>query len=261
MFAPYMLDAWIVATLVALAAGCAGYFVVLRGAGFAAHALPMAAFPGAALAGLLGIARFYGLAVFALGGVAGLAWLKRAQRPDAATALVLVAMLGLGALFLSLSGQYSNAVYALLFGQILGVGAADLPPAFAIGLGVPVVLLLCFRPLTYSALAPDLASVRGLSGAGLDLLFLGLLAVTSAVALPIAGALLVFTLMVGPAAAAHNLVRAPLPALGLSMALAVLIAWAALALAYLTGLPSGFFVGMLSAAVYLAARLKRRLSP
>jgi hypothetical protein len=45
------------------------------------------------------------------------------------------------------------------------------------------------------------------------------------------------------------------------MALAVLIAWAALALAYLTGLPSGFFVGMLSAAVYLAARLKRRLSP
>jgi len=260
MFAPYMQDAWIVASLVALAAGCAGYFVVLRGAGFAAHALPMAAFPGAALAGLLGIARFYGLAVFALAGVAGLTWLKRAQRPDAAAALVLVALLGLGALFLSLSGEYANSVYALLFGQVLGVGAADLPPAFAIGLGVPAVLLLCFRPLTFSALAPDLAAARGLSCAGLDLLFLGLLAVTAAVALPIAGALLVFTLMVGPAAAARYLVRAPLPALGLSMVLALLIAWAALALAYLTSLPSGFFVGTLSAAVYLAARLKRGIN-
>jgi zinc/manganese transport system permease protein len=258
MFAPYMLDAWITATLVALAAGCTGYFVVLRRAGFAAHALPMAAFPGAALAGLLGIARFYGLALFALGGAAALAWLHRRQRPDAAAALVLAALLGLGALFLSLSGHYGNAVYALLFGQILGAGAADLPPACAVGLGVPAVLLLAFRPLTYSALAPDLAAARGLSGAGLDLLFLTLLAVTAAVALPIAGVLLVFTLMVGPAAAAHNLSRAPLPALVLSMGLAVGMSWAALALAYLTGLPSGFFVGTVAAAGYLAARGWRR---
>ncbi len=259
MFAPYLQDAWIVATLIALAAGCAGYFVVLRGAGFAAHALPMAAFPGAALAGLLGIAQVYGLAAFALAGVAGLTWLKRAQRPDAAAALVLVALLGLGALFLSLSGGYANAVYALLFGQILGVGPADLPPALAIGLGVPALLLACFRPLSYSAIAPDIAAARGLSGARLDVLFLGLLAVTAAIALPLAGALLVFTLMVGPAAAARQLAPAPLPALGLSMALALLIVWAALALAWLTSLPSGFFVGVGSALVYAAARLWRRV--
>lgn len=254
MFEPYLLYGWIVASLVAVAAGCAGFFVVLRGETFAAHALPMAAFPGAAAAALFGVARIDGLVVAALGGVALLLWLKRGQRNDAATALALVALLALGALCLSLSGRYEDAVYALLFGQIFAVGPADVAPALALAVLVPCVLLAGFRPLILSALSPDLAALRGAGGGWSDGLFLTLLSLAAAVALPITGALLVFSLMTGPAGAACQLARSPKTALALSVALAVALIWSALALSYLTDWPVGFFTGVLAAALYLAAR-------
>lgn len=261
MFAPYLLIGWIVATFVALAAGCAGFFVVIRRETFAAHALPMAAFPGAAAAALFGITQIYGLIAAACFGTVLLLWFKRGQRNDAATALALVALLGLGALFLSLSGRYAAAVYALLFGQIFGLGSGDVAPALVLGLLVPLVLLMAFRPLLLSALSPDLAGLRGMKSAASNVLFLALLALASAFALPVTGALLVFSLMTGPAAAACLLVRAPGAAMALSAGLALVLVWAALALSYLTAWPVGFFTGVLAAAFYLSARTWRRVRP
>jgi zinc/manganese transport system permease protein len=261
MFAPYLLNAWIVASLVALAAGFAGFFVVLRRETFAAHALPMAAFPGAAAAALFGLAPFTGLVVAALGGVGLLLWLKRGQRNDAATALVLVALLALGALFLSLSGRYADAVYALLFGQIFGAAPGDVPPALLIGLLVPLILLASARPLLLGALSPELAHVRGMGNGRTDIVFLLVLAFSAALALPVTGALLVFSLMTGPAGAACILVRAPQAALALSVALALVLIWSALALSYATGWPAGFFTGALAAVLYGAARMWRKSRP
>jgi zinc/manganese transport system permease protein len=257
MFSAYFLNGWIVASLVAVASGCAGFFVVLRRESFAAHALPMAAFPGAAAAALFGVGQVYGLVAAALGGVGLLLWLKRKQRNDAATALALVALLGLGALFLSLSGRYANAVYALLFGQIFAVGPGDVAPALALGLGVSLVLLAGFKPLLLSALSPDLATLRGMGSRGSEILFLTVLALASALALPVTGALLVFSLMTGPAGAACLLARGPKAGMALAVALALALIWSALALSYATGWPAGFFTGTLAAAMYLAARMWR----
>ena len=261
MFAPYLLDAWIVSSLVAVASGCAGFFVVCRRESFAAHALPMAAFPGAAAAALFGVGQVYGLVVAALGGVALLLWLKRGQRSDAATALLLVALLALGSLFLSLSGRYADSVYALLFGQIFAVGPDDVLPAAILGLAVPAVLLSGFRPLLLSALSPDLAMVRGIGCTRIEILFLSVLALAAALALPVTGALLVFSLMTGPAGAACIMVRSPRAALALSVALALALIWSALALSYLTGWPAGFFTGVLAALLYLAPRIWRTARP
>ncbi|WP_297494610.1 metal ABC transporter permease [Acidocella sp.] len=258
MFAPYLLDGWLAATLVALAAGCAGFFVVARRETFAAHALPMAAFPGAAAASLLGVAQVYGLIVAAGFGTMLLLWLKRRQRNDTATALALVSLLGLGALFLSLSGRYAAAVYALLFGQVFGLGPGDVLPAMVLAVLVPLVLLGAFRPLLLSALSPELASRGGMHGTVSNAVFLLVLALTSAFALPVTGALLVFSLMTGPAAAACLLARAPGTAMALSVGLALALIWAALALSYLTGWPAGFFTGVLAAVLYLLARMWRR---
>jgi zinc/manganese transport system permease protein len=257
MLAPYLLDGWIVATLVALACGCAGFFVVVRRASFAAHALPMAAFPGAAAAVLFGVGQIYGLVVAALLGVGLLLWLKRGQRSDAATALALVALLALGALFLSLSGRYGEAVYALLFGQIFAAGPDDVAPAAVLSVLVPLALLAGFRPLLLSALSPDLAAVRGVRCLWADGLFLCLLALAAALALPVTGALLVFSLMTGPAGAACVLARGPKTGMALSVLLALALIWTALALSYLTGWPAGFFTGVLAAVLYLAARMWR----
>ena len=217
MFSGFMLNTWVVATVIAVVAGCVGFFVVLRGATFAAHALPLGAFPGAAAADLLGVDALWGLFVFALAGVIGIAQFGRRQRNDVATALTLIALLGFGTLCLSLSGHYAQGVYGLLFGQVIGVSATDIPPVLAASVIVVAVIGLCFRPLLLSSVSADLGAAGGIPAARMNLLFLTVLALATAMALPVVGALLVFSLMVGPASAARAFTSRPVPAMTLSV--------------------------------------------
>src|SRR5215831_10213154 len=124
MFSGYMVNTWTVATIVAVIAGVVGFFVVLRGSAFPAHAIPKGAFAGAAGASLLGINTLIGLAAFSLLGALAIGTLGRRGRQDVVTALALVLMLALGAAFLSLTTQYEPEIYSLLFGEILGVSTS-----------------------------------------------------------------------------------------------------------------------------------------
>jgi zinc/manganese transport system permease protein len=260
MFSSFMLNTWLVASMVALVAGLVGFFVVLRGATFAAHALPLGTFPGAAAASLLGINQFFGLAGSAILGVAGISLLARRQRHEVATALTLITLLGLGTLFLSLSSQYAQGVYALLFGEVLGISRAEVLPVALISLAAGGAILLLFRPLLLSAASEDLSAVRGAPPGLIDLLFLAILGLTTAMALPVVGALLVFSLMVGPAAAARAMTARPLPAMLLSAGIALVMAWGAIALSYLSNWPVGFFVGALAALAYAIGRGWERMT-
>src|ERR1700722_693375 len=107
MFSGFMVNAWLVATIVAVVGGAIGFFVVLRGSAFVAHAVPNGSFAGAAGATLAGVSTLLGLGVFSLGGALGIGLLGRRGRHDVATALTLVFMLGLGALFLSFNAGYA----------------------------------------------------------------------------------------------------------------------------------------------------------
>ena len=156
MFDDFMVNTWIAATLVAIVAGIVGFFVVIRGASFAAHALPLSAFPGAAAANLMGVNPLIGLLVFSGLGVTGISQLARHGRRDLATALSLVMLLGLGALFLSRTTEYFQAVYALLFGQVLGVSNADLGPVAVLGAVSVALIVILFRPLLLSSVSPEL---------------------------------------------------------------------------------------------------------
>jgi zinc/manganese transport system permease protein len=250
MFSSFMTNTWIVASIVAAVAGFVGFFVVIRGASFAAHALPLGTFPGAAAASLAGVNPLIGLVGFAVLGVIGISWLGRHERREVATALCLIMLLGLGALFLSMTNEYSQEVYALLFGEVLGIGNSDLVPVAAIGAFSIVVMAALFRPLLLSSVSPELAQARGVSSAGMELVFLTILALATAMALPVVGVLLVFSLMIGPASAARTLTDRPLLAISLSVGISLIIVWAAIALSYVSNWPVGFFVGALAAASY-----------
>jgi zinc/manganese transport system permease protein len=254
MFSSFMTNTWIVASIVAVVAGAVGFFVVLRGSSFAAHALPLGTFPGAAAASLLGVSDLVGLVAFAGLGVLGISQFGRRGRHEVAVALTLVTLLGLGTLFLSMTREYSPQVYALLFGEVLGVSAEEILPVALLGALSVVLILLLFRPLLLDALSPDLAAARGISHGWIEFGFLSVLALATAMALPVVGALLVFSLMVGPAAAARALTDRPLAALLLSVALALLAVWASIALSYVSDWPVGFFVGTLGAVLYALGR-------
>ena len=126
MFSGFMANAWEVATIVAVVAGVVGFFVVLRGSAFPAHAIPNGAFAGAAGANLIGVNPLIGLGVFSLGAALGIGSLGRRGRADVATALALVMMLALGAAFLSQSTEYEPQIFSLLFGEILGVSQSQI---------------------------------------------------------------------------------------------------------------------------------------
>ena len=256
MFTGLMLNTWITASVVAVIAGMTGFFAVLRGSTFAAHAIPNGAFAGAAGATLLGLNVIWGLAVFALGGALGIGALGaesrgRRARTDVVTALVLVVMLGLGALFLSVGTSYAEETYALLFGEVFGISRGEVLPIVGLGVVAAVAIGVAFRPLMLTSALPEVAEASGVSTRRAELYFLVVMALAAAMTVPVVGALLMFSLMIGPAAAARSVTARPGVALGLSVVIALVTVWLSIALSYRTNWPLGFFVGALGAVFYL----------
>ena len=257
MFETFMIHTWIASTIIAATAGILGFFVVLRRSAFAAHALPLATFPGAAAAQLLGIQPLWGLLGFVAIAVVLLHQLQRLGRKDVAAGLVLVTLLAVGSLLLSMTNSYAPAVFSLLFGQVLGVSAADLWPVAIIASLVLIGSLCLYRPLLLQSAFPELAVSRGISAGVIDILFLGLLGLVTAMAMPVVGALLVFSLLIAPAAAAQSLSARPLQALLLAVMFSVGMIWVAIALSFWTNWPIGFFVGTMGALLFTSARMFR----
>jgi zinc/manganese transport system permease protein len=251
MFAAgFMMNAWITATIVAVVAGVVGYFVVLRGAAFPAHAIPKGAFAGAAGASLLGINTLIGLAVFSLLGALGIGSMGRRGRQDVVTALALVMMLALGAAFLSRTTEYEPQIYSLLFGEVLGVSTNQITPVLLLGIVCIAAVAVIYRPLLLSSIVPEVAEARGVRGRLIEICFLVIVALATAMTVPVVGALLIFSLMIGPPAAARSLTSRPGLAMIGSVLIALVTVWVAIAAAYLWNWPVGFFVGALGALSY-----------
>jgi zinc/manganese transport system permease protein len=254
MFASFMTNTWTVATIVAVVAGVVGYFVVLRGSAFPAHAIPKGAFAGAAGASLLGINTLIGLGVFSLLGALGIGSLGRRGRHDVVTALALVMMLALGAAFLSRTTQYEPQIYSLLFGEVLGVSSTEILPVAVLGIVCIAAIAVLYRPLMLSSIVPEIAEAKGIRSHRMEICFLIVVALATAMTVPVVGALLIFSLMIGPPAAARSLTSRPVLAMILSVVIALVTVWAAIAASYLYNWPVGFFVGVLGALSYGVGR-------
>jgi len=266
MFSGFMVNAWEIGTIVAIVGGVVGFFVVLRGAAFPAHAIPNGAFAGAAGANLLGINPLIGLGVFSLGAALGIGRLTRRGRADAVTALALVMMLALGAAFLSQSSEYEPEIFSLLFGEILGVSRGQIVPVAVLGAFCVLFVGVLYRRLLLTSLAPEIAAAQGLRPELVDTAFLVVIACATTMTVPVVGALLIFTLMIGPPAAARCFTDRAEIALALSVVLALVTVWAALACSYVSNWPVGFYVSVFSAAWYgigrgYAAWYRRRGTP
>ncbi|HVC81169.1 MAG TPA: metal ABC transporter permease [Chloroflexota bacterium] len=253
---PFMQNALLTGSIAAALAGVVGFFIVLRGVSFAAHALGQIGFAGAAGAVLIGVAPLWGLVVFALGGAVVLGALGvREQGRDATTALVLVAALGLGALFIALNPVYATEAFALLFGTIVGVSRDQVWQTGLLALGCVAGLAILYRPLLLASVSAETAEARGVPVRLVGTLFLVVVGIAAAATIPTVGTLLIFSLLVGPAAAASSLTGRPLAAMGLAVGLSLLATWVGLIVAYDTGWPIGFLISAAVTALYLGARL------
>ncbi len=263
----FMRTAFLAGSLIAVSCGLVGYYVLLRHLTFASDALSHVGFAGAMAAAFLGLNPYVGLFGSSIIVGMGMGQLGRAsaRSRDVAIGTVLAWILGLGALFLGLylSHPVANTNIAIgvgvLFGSIFGVDAQTALVISVVGAVTSIALLAIARPLLFASLDPEVARARGLPVRALDALFLTLLAVTVAEAVPAVGALLVFALLVTPAASIRRVVTRPYAALFLSAALALVIMWAGLTMAFYLSYPVSFDISALGFVVYLVALAYRRV--
>ncbi len=250
----FMVNAFAASAIVAVVAGAVGYFLVLRGQAFAGHALAHVGFTGATGAILVGASPLWGLVALTVAGGIGMGFLgERAGERDVAIGIVLALALGFGLLFLHFFTAYATQATALLFGNVLAVEPATIWTMAALAALCLALLGVIARPLLFATLQPELAEARGVRLRLVSVLFLAVVALATAECVQVVGVLLVFTLMVGPAATAQLLVRRVGTGIALAIALAWAFAWAGLVLAFVTDWPASFWIALLSGAAYFAA--------
>ena len=251
-----MRNAFAAATIVALVSSLAGYFLVLRGQTFASHALAHVGFTGATGAVLVGIAPLWGMVVLTVAAGIGIGALgEKIERRDVAIGMVLALALGLGLLFLHFFTAFATQATAILFGNVLAVDSATLWILLGLAVASLAALAIISRPLIFASLQPELAEAKGVSLRLFSVLFLAIVAVATAECAQIVGVLLVFTLMIGPAAASQALTTRLEAGLLLSCLLALFESWAGITLSFYTDWPSSFWITFLSVSIYLAAVL------
>ena len=254
----FMRNAFYACTIVGIVSGAVGYFLVLRGQTFAGHALAHVGLPGATGAGLIGLSPFLGLTVFTIVAGIGIGLLGERAHRDVAIGIVLTLSLGLGLLFLHFYTAFASQATNVLFGNVLGISLRTVIVLAVLAVAILVALLLIARPLLFASLQPELAEARGVPLTLVSTLFMVLVAVATSEAVQIVGVLLVFALMVAPAATALRLTSGVGAGVLVSIALAVVIAWISLSLAFLTDWPTSFWITALGATAYVVSGMARR---
>jgi zinc/manganese transport system permease protein len=248
----FMQNAFAAAGIVAVMSGLTGFMLVLRAQTFAGHALSHVGFAGATGAALVGLPPLWGLIALTLAGGIFMGLLgDRLHQRDVAIGIVLAMSLGLGLLFLNFFTAYAAQATALLFGNILAIDAATVWTLLLLGITSTIALALIARPLLFASLQPEAAEAKGVSLKVVSVLFLAIVAVGVAGCAQIVGVLLVFALMIGPAAAAQRCTARFWSGIALSVALALGEAWFGLVLSYWTDWPTSFWITTLSGGIYL----------
>ena len=251
----FMVNALRAGTIVAVVAGAIGYVMVLRKQSFAGHTLALVGFPGAAGATWLGIDTSFGFFGFCIGAalLLGLVPASRPSQQNAVIGIVQSFALACGLLFVSLYQGFLSGLNNLLFGTIVGVTDRQVLVLLVAGVVALVALAVLGRPLLFTSIDEPAARSRGVPTRFVGMAFLVLLGIAAAGASQVTGTLLVFALLVAPAATAVRVTSRPVLGLGLSVVIALVVTWLGEGVAFYSPYPIGFWVTTFAFASFLVA--------
>lgn len=253
--APFMTNAILAGLCISLAAGVMGYFTIARHSTFAAHALAHIGLPGATGAVLLGLPVSLGLGIFALGGALVIGALgKKASQREIATGTVLAFATGLGLFFARLSSSASKQMQAILFGSILTVTTDQIIGFAVFDVVLLVLLAVIYRPLLFSSLDEQVARAKGVPVGLMNVLFMAIMAGVITIAVPAVGTLLIFALVVTPAATANMIAHSPFSAMVMASVLCLVSIWGGLVLSAMFPAPPSFIIVTISTLLWLIAK-------
>ncbi len=251
----FMRNGFLAGTVIAVMAGMVGYFVVLRHLAVASEALAHGGFAGATGAVVLGVDVLLGLVAFvcAAGVVMGLLG-ERLRGRDVAVGATLTFALALGSFFLSISSKLAGQATNILFGNILAISPVDVRYIAIFALVTLTVLAFIYRPLLFASLDPEIAAARGVPVRFLGVAFMVLLGITIAASVEVVGVLLIFALLILPAATAQHLTARAGRAIALSVAIGVICVWFGLLAGFYLPYPPSFFITTFAFLTYLGVR-------
>jgi zinc/manganese transport system permease protein len=255
----FMRNAYLAGTLVAVVAGMVGYFMVLRNQSFAGHSLANVGFAGATGAVLFGMPPIAGLFLAGVLAAVGIQTLnlgaRQSRESDIAVGAIFTASLALGFLFIHLAtAEYAANVYNVLFGNVLGISDGDVRVIAWSTVVLIGVMGFMARPLLFASIDPDVAAAHGVPVRVLAFSYLVVLALMVAVAVQVVGVLLIFALLVTPAAIARELTARPARAVAVAVTLALLFTWLGLAVGFFMPYPVSFFITTFAFGTYILVR-------
>lgn len=255
----FMQNAFLAGTIVAIMGAVIGYFVVVRRLAFATEALSHGGFAGATGAVVVQQDPFLGLLVFVslagvLMGVIG----DKLRGRDVAIGATLAFSLALGSLFLTVSTKLAGAAVNILFGNILAISPADVRFVIVFACITLVAVGVMYRPLLFASVDPEIAEARGLPVRGLGIAFMVLLGFAVATAVQVVGVLLIFALLILPAAAAQQFTPRPAQAILYAVVIAIGCVWLGLAIGFYSPYPPSFFITTLA---FLSFVVTRQVGP
>lgn len=261
MTSAFMRNALIGGTLVALAAGLIGYFIIVRNTAFAAHALAHIGLPGATGAALLGLPVVLGLGVFCIGGALVIGAMgNRAGDREVTTGTVLALATGFGLFFNSLATKNSSILTNVLFGNLLAITHQQLLIFAGLLLAIAATVVIVYRPLLFASVNAQVAEAKGVPVRTLSVIFMALLGLSVTMAVQAVGTLLLFALVVTPAATAIMLTARPPAAMAISTAISLLSVWAGLVVSALFNMPPSFVIVTIACVIWLVVWAGNRMA-
>ena len=259
----FLLNALRAGVLVSIACGIVGTFVVLRGLAFIGDALAHGVLPGVALAMLFGLPGMLGAAVGALGMIFGIGFITRRSNlsSDTAIGLLFVGMLALGVAIVSRSHAFSGDLVRILFGEILGIRTSELVLQLAATVVIAVLAAVCYRPFLLLCFSPEQAEVSGFPPRRYHAIMLIMIALTVVVSFRTVGTLLVFGMLLAPAASAALFSRKITTMILTASALGACSVYLGLLLSYHGNIAAGAAITLAASTIFFVLLTVKQLLP
>ncbi|MBI3805174.1 MAG: metal ABC transporter permease [Nitrospirae bacterium] len=261
----FMQRAFIASFLIGLVCSVIGVFVVLKGLSFIGAGTAHAAFAGVTLAFLIGVNPLLMAVIFGLSTVWVTGFLQQTgkMKPDVSIGIFYTLAMALAILFIGLMKAYNPEVYGYLFGSILSVTQTDLKVILILSFGILLTIFLFFKEFHFISFDQEMAEASGIPAKNLFFLLLNLISLTIVISLQAVGAILVFALLVIPAAAAQQWATKMRTMMAISILIGISSSWAGVILSYWFDLPSGSTIVLLATCLFILSVLfspKRRKS-
>ncbi len=247
--------ALVAAALVGLVCAVVGSYMVLRGLSFMGDAISHAAFPGVVMAYLVGGSLYLGGAIAAVATALGIGWISRRAhlRSDTIIGVLFAGMFGLGVAIYSAIPNYVGDLFGFLFGDVLGIGLADLIGLAVLGGIVLLVIWALWKEFLFATFDPLGAGASGLNVNALDYLFLGLIALTIVVSIQAVGIILVVAMLTTPAATAQLLTARFGRLMATAIAIGIGSGIAGIYVSFWLDIASGASIVLIQTAIFFAA--------